>query len=61
MKLSIVTQGCRANKADSGWLSFLARKNDFEITEEIADAEAVLINSCTVTHGADRDCRQLIR
>lgn len=61
MKITFITQGCRANKSDTGWLSVLAKNKNFKVEKSYLNAQAVIINSCTVTHGADRDCRQLIR
>jgi threonylcarbamoyladenosine tRNA methylthiotransferase MtaB len=61
MRVVFYTQGCRTNIADTGWLTSLAKRREFSVAEDIVEADAAIINTCTVTHGADRDCRQLVR
>ena len=60
MKYSIVTFGCRVNQADS-----------FHIEEQLiaaggmsstpADADLVVVNTCSVTSSADQGTRQIVR
>jgi threonylcarbamoyladenosine tRNA methylthiotransferase MtaB len=60
MKYSIVTFGCRVNQADS-----------FQIEEQLiaagglssstADADVVVVNTCSVTGSADQGTRQIVR
>ncbi|MEX2236285.1 MAG: tRNA (N(6)-L-threonylcarbamoyladenosine(37)-C(2))-methylthiotransferase MtaB [Dehalococcoidia bacterium] len=59
--VAILTLGCKLNQADSDALarSFAAAGCAVTSTEEGADA--VVINSCTVTHVADSKARQLVR
>ncbi len=59
--VAIATQGCKVNRYDSqvileGLLERGWRRLDFG---EMADL--VIINSCTVTSGSDRDLRKLVR
>lgn len=56
----VATFGCRVNQADSeGILATLAGRG-LTPTERPADAEVVVINSCTVTHRSDADIRKLV-
>ena len=60
MKYSIVTFGCRVNQADS-----LRLEEDFRarggIATAAADADVVVVNTCSVTATADQGARQAIR
>ena len=60
MKYSIVTFGCRVNQADSLRLEeeLRARGGDAVAT---ADADIVVVNTCSVTASADQGARQTIR
>lgn len=54
-KVYIKTFGCRTNLFDSQVM--LAHLEDFEITQEEDEADIVIVNSCTVTNGADSGVR----
>ena len=54
-KVFITTFGCRTNLFDSQVM--LAHLEDFEITQNEDDADIVIVNSCTVTNGADSGVR----
>jgi threonylcarbamoyladenosine tRNA methylthiotransferase MtaB len=60
MKYAIVTFGCRVNQADS-----LRMEEDFRarggIATAAADADVVVVNTCSVTATADQGARQAIR
>jgi threonylcarbamoyladenosine tRNA methylthiotransferase MtaB len=60
MKYAIVTFGCRVNQADSLRMEeeFLARGG---IATAAADADLVVVNTCSVTASADQGARQAIR
>jgi threonylcarbamoyladenosine tRNA methylthiotransferase MtaB len=60
-RLSVVTVGCKANFADSATILAHAARAGFEVVEGGAPADVLVINSCTVTRRADRDCRALAR
>jgi threonylcarbamoyladenosine tRNA methylthiotransferase MtaB len=59
--VALTTLGCKVNQADSdGWLrQFVAR--GYEIVDFDGSADAYVVNTCTVTHVADRKSRQLLR
>lgn len=60
-RLTVQTVGCKANFADSSSIVREAVSAGFEIVSSVDDADVVVINGCTVTHRADRDCRALAR
>ena len=60
-RLKVLTLGCKANFADSASVVRLAAAEGFEIVSPASSADVVIINSCTVTHRADRDSRSLAR
>jgi threonylcarbamoyladenosine tRNA methylthiotransferase MtaB len=60
MKYSIVTFGCRVNQADSlGFEEELIRSGAAPASS--ADADLVVVNTCSVTASADQGARQVIR
>lgn len=60
VKYSIVTFGCRVNQADSLRIEeeLLARGG---VVTAVADADLVVVNTCSVTATADQGARQTIR
>jgi len=60
-RLSVVTVGCKANFADSAGIVAHAARAGFSVVPPGAPAEVLVVNSCTVTHRADRDSRALAR
>ena len=60
-KFYIATFGCRTNQADSAAIreDFLSR--EFQETQQCRQADVIVVNSCTVTHRADQQVRQLTR
>ena len=60
MKYSILTFGCRVNQADS-----MAIERDLRarggVATQSADADVIVVNSCSVTATADQGTRQAIR
>jgi len=54
-KVFIKTFGCRTNLFDSQVM--LQNLQDFEITQNEDEADIVIVNSCTVTNGADSGVR----
>ena len=61
MKIFIETHGCKLNQADTQSISNGFLEKGFLLTENISDADACIINTCTVTHIADRKARNALR
>ena len=57
-KVFFKTFGCRTNIYDTQVM--MANIRDFEITEDEKSADIIVINSCTVTNGADTGVRSYI-
>ncbi len=53
--------GCRATQADGAALDRQFLERGLERASTISDAEIVVLNTCTVTEGADKDARASIR
>ncbi|RLB59224.1 MAG: hypothetical protein DRI34_02470 [Deltaproteobacteria bacterium] len=52
--------GCRVNLADLATMIAGLDTRHFVITDNLARADAALLNTCTVTHRADRDVRKIL-
>ena len=52
-KVHIITFGCQMNEADSELISESFRGRGFEVTADLKDADAVVINTCTVRQRAE--------
>ena len=61
-KLGIWTHGCRLNRYESdGIAGALIAKGNYEYTENSSELDLAIINTCTVTNGADSSNRNTIR
>ena len=60
-RLAVVTIGCKANFTDSAEIAALAARAGLQVVSETATADILIVNSCTVTHRADRDSRAIVR
>lgn len=61
LKIYFYTFGCKTNQYETQLLREQLFKLGLEEVYSLEKADIFLINSCTVTHDADADCRQLIR
>ncbi|MBK8909690.1 MAG: tRNA (N(6)-L-threonylcarbamoyladenosine(37)-C(2))-methylthiotransferase MtaB [Chlorobi bacterium] len=59
--VSLHTLGCKLNYAESSTIAERFRREGFRVVELSEGGDVVVINSCTVTENADRECRQVIR
>ena len=53
-KLAIVTYGCQMNKYDSERIAGLLRQAEYELTEDVRQANLVLLNTCSIREKADQ-------
>jgi threonylcarbamoyladenosine tRNA methylthiotransferase MtaB len=60
-KVALHTLGCKLNFAETSSLGGQFLERGFEIVDLGEPADVVLLNTCSVTERADRECRQLIR
>ena len=57
-KVYFKTFGCRTNQFDTQVM--MSKLKDFELTLEESEADIIMVNSCTVTNGADSSVRTYI-
>jgi len=57
-KVYFKTFGCRTNQFDTQVM--ISKLKDFELTQNESEADVVMVNSCTVTNGADSSVRAYI-
>jgi threonylcarbamoyladenosine tRNA methylthiotransferase MtaB len=55
------TLGCKLNFSETSTLSRMLEKEGFEKTAFDGLADVYVINTCSVTDNADKECRQLVR
>lgn len=53
--------GCRASQADGAAIEASLEERGFLSVRDLAQADLVVLNTCTVTHAADVDARRVIR
>jgi threonylcarbamoyladenosine tRNA methylthiotransferase MtaB len=59
--VAVLTLGCKLNQADSDRIARQFSDAGCVVSQDPNDVDAVVINSCTVTHVADAKARQLVR
>ena len=57
-KVYFKTFGCRTNQFDTQVM--MSKLKDFELTQNEDEADVIMVNSCTVTNGADSSVRAYI-
>src|SRR5438309_3088458 len=55
------TLGCKLNFSETSTLSRLLEDDGFEKKDFTDEANVYVINTCSVTDNADKECRQLVR
>ncbi|HOG53317.1 MAG TPA: tRNA (N(6)-L-threonylcarbamoyladenosine(37)-C(2))-methylthiotransferase MtaB, partial [Bacillota bacterium] len=60
-KVSFITLGCKVNQYDTQAMEMAFRERGYEIVPPGERADAVIVNTCTVTAEADRKSRQMVR
>lgn len=58
---AVLTLGCKLNLADSEQIARGLRAAGFAVIDRLCDADAYVLNTCSVTHVADQKSRRLIR
>jgi threonylcarbamoyladenosine tRNA methylthiotransferase MtaB len=61
LKVALHTLGCKLNYAETSTIGKQFLDRGFELVEFGLPADVVVINTCTVTERAARECRQIIR
>jgi threonylcarbamoyladenosine tRNA methylthiotransferase MtaB len=60
-KISIESLGCKLNQAETESLAWQLLGKGYQLTESAGEADIYVLNTCTVTHVADRKARHLLR
>ena len=60
-KVFVQSFGCRASQADGAGIESSLEERGFQAVPHSADADLVILNTCTVTSSADADARQMVR
>jgi threonylcarbamoyladenosine tRNA methylthiotransferase MtaB len=60
-KVAFYTLGCKLNFAETSTIGEQFLKHGFEVVDYESQADIYVINTCTVTENAERDCRQIVR
>lgn len=55
------TLGCKLNYSETSGLSRLFSQNGYAVASFADIADIYVVNTCSVTEGADRQCRQIVR
>ncbi len=61
MKFYIETFGCKVNAYESNYISESLIKSGFVLSDNMNDANIIIINTCTVTNTADSKCKKYVR
>ena len=59
--VAIETHGCKLNQADTSVLASDFLRAGFALAPDVDDVDVYVVNTCTVTHVADRKARQALR
>ncbi len=60
-KVALNTLGCKLNYAETSYIAKEFLQNGYEIVEFNNFADVYVLNTCTVTENAERECRQIVR
>jgi len=61
LRASFHTLGCRLNQAETATISATFMARGYSIVEYGAETDVCVINTCSVTEGAEAKCRQAVR
>ena len=59
--VKLETHGCKLNQADTQTLARELVRSGYAVVGNVEDADVFVLNTCTVTHVADRKARQAVR
>ena len=58
---AVLTLGCKVNLADSEAIAARLGRAGFTVVDHVSEADAYVVNTCSVTHVADQKSRRLVR
>ena len=56
-KLYIETYGCQMNVVDSEVVVAILQQNNYQLTEDMEEADLVLVNTCSIRENAEQRVR----
>lgn len=60
-RVAFESLGCKLNYAETIQIEKEFIRRGFDVVDPSASTDVFVINTCTVTHSADSDCRQIVR
>jgi threonylcarbamoyladenosine tRNA methylthiotransferase MtaB len=60
-RVAVHTLGCKLNFAETSTIAGQFRAQGYEVVGIDDGADVCIINTCSVTERADRECRQMVR
>ncbi len=60
-RVALETLGCKLNQAETESMARELAAAGYEVVDSVAEADVYILNTCTVTHLADRKARNLLR
>jgi len=60
-RATLHTIGCRLNQAETAWLTSRLQTDGYEVVEFGRPTDLLVLNTCSVTENAEKDCRYLVR
>ena len=61
MKIAVCTLGCKTNQFECQAMEKLLAERGYDVVPQDCEADAYVVNSCTVTAESDRKVRQIFR
>lgn len=61
MKVALHTLGCKLNFSETSSIGYQFLSKGFDIVDPKEQADVYVINTCSVTESAERECRQIVR
>ena len=61
LRASFHTLGCRLNQAETASISATFVQKGYSVVEFGTETDVCVINTCSVTEGAEAKCRQAVR
>ena len=61
MKFNIVTLGCKVNAYESESIKELLANASYKYTDDLSEAQIIILNTCSVTSNADQKSLKMVR
>ena len=61
MKIAFHTLGCKLNYSETSFILKDFQNDGMKITNFFEEADIYVINTCSVTENADKECNQIVK